>query len=488
MDIVIRDRDFNYVDLQSIIEVIDNIFEGDDIIIRTADAIYDNTRASLTIAALNDRVRDSVPEGTSQETINNITAAIWDLADQPEENAAEAPPYDRHEVRAFDHILRHEVVDIVRANYPDGRHAIVDEMVDAIMLDIAGRTSTGPRLEVDITQSFLEIPTIRDMDDAAYRVMIGGIMDRLWALGSQGMEDERHFIGITRNQIRDAIRDELPRGFNVVGIEMVMTYIYSLLNQGDAHDYQTIYTRVDDVFPAAVVNRQTLVSRVARAIWRLGTVDTGDDEAHAQDQAVPAAAADDHDDGWQQFVYQPQSMEDRKQAQLKKQDGERGFYLREVDADTREAYYVSALGAKYRDIKFFDAIMQGDTTIGAHIDEDLDNILFVIKDATGNKTPFATLRSQVQKQLAVYDCDDNGKKYINMTNLGAFGMASYDAIKTVVIHSNYQIFLLQNSGKKTGKLVTHEIRHFQDNIIGGFHCQEGTQTDYFQIHVPAMLL
>lgn len=59
-----------------------------------------------------------------------------------------------------------------------------------------------------------------------------------------------------------------------------------------------------------------------------------------------------------------------------------------------------------------------------------------------------------------------------------------DAIKSVVIRSNYRIFLLRYSGRKTGRLITHEIRYYNDSVVGGFHGQDGTETDYFEIHVP----
>lgn len=189
------------------------------------------------------------------------------------------------------------------------------------------------------------------------------------------------------------------------------------------------------------------------------------------------------------FEYVPPPHAMRKRAQLFNQDYEREDYVPKVSDEVRHEYYSSLLGPEYRSIPVYDYQIMEDTDVGTYIDEDEDNIVFIIKGEDGVKTAFVSLRSEVRKQMAMYDCDMEDNVYINLANLGyqGTGMADYDAVKAAILYSNYQIILMQYSGHNTGKLITHEIRYFEDTGVGGFHCQEGTQAPYYQTYIPEIL-
>lgn len=375
------------------------------------------------------------------------------------------------ELKIFDTILEGDVLDEVQAAYLEGSDAITEDMAEHII----SRLPVTPVNRNEFTGIIRDALSrhMRDMDIHRFEALVNSISYHMWELGEDPMGNARTLYDVTYDQYADAVNDVMRGHFREDTLDYMKAHLYALRVIPLPVEFSSLYEHI-----AQELDDREFISDLARRVWRLGQ------EPAVHGAAAVAAAAPAANDGWQPFEYQAPDLEERKREQLAKQDGERANYLQEAEPEVRNAYYVSALGPKYRDIEFFDSIMQEDTTIGEYIDDDLDNILFIVKDAAGKNAPFATLRSQVQKQLAVYDCDDDGQKYINMTNLGAFGMAGYDAVKTVVVRSNYQIFLLQHSGKKTGRLITHEIRHFEDGVVGGFHCQEGTQTDYYEIHVP----
>ena len=179
----------------------------------------------------------------------------------------------------------------------------------------------------------------------------------------------------------------------------------------------------------------------------------------------------------------PPDLEQRKREHLEKQDKERINYVGS-SLIHREAYYIQILGPNYHNLTFFNAVTQEDTTIGDFIADDPDNIVFVITGA--EPVMFASNRAVIRGIMAIYDCDNDRKKYISLNNIGyhGIGVAKYDAVKAASLRSKYQIFALRATGQNTNKLITHEIRYFEDTRIGGLHCQEGSQMPYYQIYIP----
>lgn len=178
-------------------------------------------------------------------------------------------------------------------------------------------------------------------------------------------------------------------------------------------------------------------------------------------------------------------LRQRIQEQLQKQDRERELYVANSPAEDRENYYSQIFGPGYSSWTFFDAIMQDDTTVKEYISDSPDNIIFVIVGAP--PVLFASNRSQIRNNTALYDCDDHRKKYISLTNIGyhGVGVANYSAVKTAVLNSNYQLFALRLGGN-TNRLISHNILFLGDNMVSGFHCQEGTQMPYYQIYIPPL--
>ena len=74
----------------------------------------------------------------------------------------------------------------------------------------------------------------------------------------------------------------------------------------------------------------------------------------------------------------------------------------------------------------------------------------------------------------------NDVMYYNLRRISAAtGMVNYEAMKHVIVDSNYQIFKLRKTPEKTKTLVSYDRDHVSDD-----HCQSGTEKDIYQIHVP----
>lgn len=193
----------------------------------------------------------------------------------------------------------------------------------------------------------------------------------------------------------------------------------------------------------------------------------------------------DQEEQWEQNVQEQEDViAQRRHDRLEQQDRERRDYVPQVSDEARDTYYTQMFGPGYKSMTFYDAIEMEDKEISSYIAEDPDNIVFVIMDEP--KIIFSSRRSVVQAQMAFYDCDDESLRYISLANLGyhGTGVADYDAVKRAVLHSNYQMCALRPTGRNTGKLISHEIRHFDDTVVGGYHCQEGSQMPYYQTFIP----
>lgn len=244
-----------------------------------------------------------------------------------------------------------------------------------------------------------------------------------------------------------------------------------------------------------------VINKIVRRLWKLGIAST------VPEMVVNSTDADVLE-AYNIFLGQNQQQEQRLQQEqeqrlqrlqqeqeqrinvlrrthLEAQDQERRNYVTGETAEDRNDYYRTMFGDNYATLNFYDVIDMEDRTVRDYISGDPDNILFII--GTGNDAViFASRRSLVSSQMALYDCDDESKKYISLTNLGYHGSAAanYDAVKMSVLRSGYQIFSLRPSGTNTGRLITHEIRHFGDTVVGGLHCQEGSGMPYYKIFIP----
>ena len=179
------------------------------------------------------------------------------------------------------------------------------------------------------------------------------------------------------------------------------------------------------------------------------------------------------------------TIEERRRETLDQQDRER-TYVSPASEDDLQSYYQETFGSTYNDLTLQDVITLEEVKVKDYIAEDKDNIIFVIKTPSKPDVLFGSKRSVIANQMAIYDCDDDTKKYISLSNIGYHGTGAtdYNAIKTTVLKSNYQIIRLRPSGDNTGKLIRHEVRHFGDSVVGNVHCQEGSQMPYYQTFVP----
>jgi hypothetical protein len=152
-------------------------------------------------------------------------------------------------------------------------------------------------------------------------------------------------------------------------------------------------------------------------------------------------------------------------------------------------YYTELLGKDYMKTKFFDSIGQEDTEVGNYIQEDPDNIVFII-----DKTKlFSTSRKHVDTILAHYECEKPdsmrvmyNEKLLSLQTLGCpcIGMIIYNAAKHIIADSNFQIFALKNTNVNSKTLVSHEVRYLGRNVVSEAHCQEGSQKHMYQIYSP----
>jgi hypothetical protein len=194
----------------------------------------------------------------------------------------------------------------------------------------------------------------------------------------------------------------------------------------------------------------------------------------------------------QQREQQQKVCESDKQNQYNKQQTERRKLYGDVyiasDAD-KEEYYTMLLGKDYKDIMFFDTIMQEDIKLGDYIAEDLDNIVFIIDKIK----LFSTSRAHVNTVLAHYECGEPDSmdemlndKLLSLSPLGCpcVGMIKYDAAKHIIVDSNFQIFALKNTKKQSKTLVSHEARYIANDYTSDAHCQSGSEKGLYQLFSP----
>jgi hypothetical protein len=175
------------------------------------------------------------------------------------------------------------------------------------------------------------------------------------------------------------------------------------------------------------------------------------------------------------------------------------YELCEVDDATKIAYYTAML-PEWTDITVFDVIDQNDVNIKTYI-TDPDNIVFVVAGRKGApRRIFASTRDQVEKTLAVYECEEEysmRRVFLPLNHIGApfLGVVDYDLTKIVVAGTNYQLFFLRPLPDETcrttelrpqsARLISHAVKHLRHSGVSDAHCQDGTERDIYQIHVPS---
>jgi hypothetical protein len=178
----------------------------------------------------------------------------------------------------------------------------------------------------------------------------------------------------------------------------------------------------------------------------------------------------------------------------------KAYEICDVDDATRIAYYNFML-PEWTIMTVFDIMEQQDVDIKTYITEDPDNIVFVVAGhGDAPKRVFTSTRDQVNKVLAVYECEGENsmnRVFLPLNHIGApFGaVADYDMTKIVVTESNYQIFFIRPLPEETchvsemqpqsDRLVSHEVKYLKHSFVNDAHCQDGTQRAIYQIHVPS---
>lgn len=197
----------------------------------------------------------------------------------------------------------------------------------------------------------------------------------------------------------------------------------------------------------------------------------------------------------QEEEWEPMQLDQDVEVQVKRltqeylENEKKNYPPTKTSKQEREKYYVSVLGEDYRSKTIFNTIMQEDVRIGDYLDEDEDNIIFVLDGSN-----FVSSRALTGTVLPLYECEHvdsmsviYDKKYITLSNIGCpcIGVADYDAFRTVVTYGDYQIFQLRLTPIKTKTLVSHAIIYMDDDLSSDWHCQSGSQMSYYQLYVPS---
>lgn len=131
-----------------------------------------------------------------------------------------------------------------------------------------------------------------------------------------------------------------------------------------------------------------------------------------------------------------------------------------------------------------------------YINEDPDNIAFIINNIHGPPIAFATSREHTNKQLGSYECtyvdsarSFTGNRYIMLSRLGCpcTGVASYHPLK-YLLDVGVQVFILRETEYKTGTLMSHTVRYMGERVVSNAHCQAGSEQMYYQLFIPEPLI
>lgn len=143
----------------------------------------------------------------------------------------------------------------------------------------------------------------------------------------------------------------------------------------------------------------------------------------------------------------------------------------------KEEHYALVLGSDYQN-RVLNGKSGKNETVSDYLSKDVDNIIIVID----GKELFGTHMEQLSLAPVLYECfklgsgdtrDKGDIGYISLAALGCpcTGVVNYTAAERV-IESDYRIFSIRDSGKKTGTL---------DRMYG--NCQSGTEMSIYEIYI-----
>ena len=354
--------------------------------------------------------------------------------------------------------------------YMDMDDDLVDDLVTSIIIDLRAGFIFD-RL-IDIVRRYINddwIPT--------------SIATRIWhnSTGDDDYDFGTKYFGFSVDNLSNGLQTLPWRRIDTTTLENIALAIRDPYR---SFTYSKFYNEL-----SPILEDNSHKDIIISVIWMMGGLEPPQYQTQDQDQdqdqdQTPPPARQAPPPARQPQWQEPQIRVDpgRIQTQLQRQDMERALYVANESDESREAYYTQMFGPSYASWTFFNTIMQDDMTINEYISEDLDNIVFVIDGAT--PVIFASTRSAIRNKLALYDCEDRKKKYLSLTNIGyhGIGAANYDAVKTAVINSNYQIYSLRQRGN-TNKLMSHGTMYYGES---GAHCEEGSQMPYYQIYIPPL--
>lgn len=156
-----------------------------------------------------------------------------------------------------------------------------------------------------------------------------------------------------------------------------------------------------------------------------------------------------------------------------------------------KTYHKNAFG-KTKTI--FDAINQENVNVKEYINDDPDNMIIKIINASGPATWFTSNKTQIKSQLPMYECKTPDSmsvmydtKLLNLAPIGCTcqGVADYDTVLWLA-STPYQVLVLHNTGRRTGTLVSYDAR-YNLTYVSEFHCQTGTELTYYATYVPTSL-
>lgn len=169
-----------------------------------------------------------------------------------------------------------------------------------------------------------------------------------------------------------------------------------------------------------------------------------------------------------------------------------------VPLPVQHAYYDKMLPG-WQDTEVRDIVMYDDRHIGEYINEDPDNIVIVVRGfkRPGRPVPppviFASKRSYVDNTLSMHECLTSDsmrhftdKRYFKLASVGSpiGGATLYYPFKLLVSDSNYQIFFLDETRRRTRTLASHAVRMLSGNRLSDAHCQAGTDLAYLELNIP----
>jgi hypothetical protein len=166
----------------------------------------------------------------------------------------------------------------------------------------------------------------------------------------------------------------------------------------------------------------------------------------------------------------------------------------DVSDEDKKAYYKQILGEDYLELTIFNSLMQEDIKVKEYFSEDKDNMLVIIEGTP--RQIFAINRQHAKSMLPLYECTNpdsmaliEDRKYMNLSSLGCpcRGVADYNAFHNL-LDAMYRIVVIRLTPRKTKTMVDHDILHHDAGVVGGNHCQSGSESYYYSTYIPSSVV